>query len=217
MLFAHLLASLLFALLALPLLDAAGYGLIGFIVQVAWMLLAGAFIASSVPRLRAPTFAFAATTLAANLFAIFDGGFAALLVARGLSAGFILFLTGLLLSHLIRAQEVSTDTILGGVSVYLLLGILFYTFYSLAQITNPGAFVSGGDVLTDRSGSGRYTSLIYFSFVTLTTLGYGDITPAIPLTRALAAIEAVLGQLYVAILIARLIGLYLVQGRDATR
>ncbi len=82
--------------------------------------------------------------------------------------------------------------------VYLLLGIIWSRFYQFAGLMIPGAFH-----LPD--GPATLTSYVYFSFVTLATIGYGDIYPVHPIARNLAIIEAITGQMYIAVLIARLV------------
>ena len=94
------------------------------------------------------------------------------------------------------------DTLSGAVSVYLLIGITFGQLYDLVETLWPGCFVANlanGETL-------GWSQLLFYSFMTLTTVGYGDITPAIDATRSLAILEGTIGVLYVAILIARLIG-----------
>ena len=114
---------------------------------------------------------------------------------------------------LLRAQRVTSDTILGGICVYLLLGMLWMSTYGLVEIVRPGSFLLGGVPLGEAGTEldrFRYAEILYFSFVTLTTVGYGDVTPASAAARSLAVGEAIVGQLYLAIFVARLMGLHLV-------
>jgi len=92
-----------------------------------------------------------------------------------------------------------------GISVYLILGLLWGLAYTLAAQITPNAFASNtpGTVIT-MSG---FTA-IYFSFMTLTTVGYGDITPVADVARMLAMLEAMTGTLFVGVMIARLVCLY---------
>ncbi len=101
-----------------------------------------------------------------------------------------------------RATQVDRDILVGSVCVYLLLGIFWYLLYRILITLQPDSFAS----LTDQDGT--EFSLLYFSFTTLTTLGYGDISPTNPISMSLANFEAIVGQLYPAITIARLVGLY---------
>jgi len=131
-------------------------------------------------------------------------------VARlGATIGFLLFISGIVLSDVMRTERVSFDTISGGLAVYLLLGLIFTEVYALILVTNPTAihFSTIGD-------GGDIASIAYYSFITLTTLGYGDILPVSKSARAMASLEAVVGQVYLAVLVARLVGLHTSQSRE---
>ena len=134
----------------------------------------------------------------------------------GMNLLFFALTAGLVLQSLWRQSEVSTDTILGGINVYLLLGLVFTFAHGLLETLQPGAYQMGGLPLTEQLIGGEgYASLstfIYYSFTTLTTLGYGDISPARPVSQMLSSAEAVVGQLYVAVFIARLVALHTIAG-----
>lgn len=119
-----------------------------------------------------------------------------------------------LFTHLWHATEVTVDQILGAISLMLLLALAWAALFDfLAGLPlEPEAFrgLSDGTHAFQDSRSGE---LIYFSLVTLTTLGYGDIVPVHPMVRTLAALEALCGQLYIAILVARLVALYMSPSR----
>jgi voltage-gated potassium channel len=103
------------------------------------------------------------------------------------------------------ARAVDREHLYAGLSAYLLAGIFFGVFYWVLERTWSGSFAIPGD------GAQNNFSLpvaIYYSFVTLTTLGYGDIAPRSEVVRGLAIMEAVAGQLYLAVMIARLVSLY---------
>jgi hypothetical protein len=105
------------------------------------------------------------------------------------------------LGQTLRTGPVTLHRIQGGVAAYLLLGVIWAHAYSLVALLRPGSF-SGAANLTDGP-----RGWLYFSFVTLTTMGYGDVLPVHPTARSLATAEAVTGSLYLAILIGRLVGL----------
>ena len=115
------------------------------------------------------------------------------------------------LSDILSAKRVSAETIAASLCVYLLLAIGWSIAYSLLDYTIPEAFSvstsSSGESARMLFGTGEASEAIYYSLVTITTLGYGDVSPVSPLARALAGIEALVGQLYIAVLIARLVAL----------
>lgn len=105
-----------------------------------------------------------------------------------------------------RPGPVTRHRIQGAIAVFLLLGLIWATAYELLHLIHPDAF--NGAV---GNAPGALT-WIYYSFVTLTTMGYGDITPVHPIARSLAAAEAVSGQLYIAVTLARLMALHVSAG-----
>ncbi len=123
------------------------------------------------------------------------------------SFAFFGFNTVTILLHIIRENRITHDTIYGAICGYLLLGLSWGLVFSLMEFVAPGSLALG----SAHSGeSARLASLMfYYCFVTLTTLGYGDIIPVSAPARSLSTLEAVLGQLYLTILIARLVGMYI--------
>jgi hypothetical protein len=107
----------------------------------------------------------------------------------------------------LRGRAVDSERIFAALGVYLLAGVVFGVVYHVLDGIEPGSlrtsFAEG-----DGAAGASLGTCIYFSFVTLATLGYGDVVPASELTRTLATLEAVGAQLYLAVLIARLVGLY---------
>lgn len=103
--------------------------------------------------------------------------------------------------------EISVNRIIGAISIYLLLGVLWAVAYTLVEISSPGS-ITGFDV---GAGSQWDSNWLYFSFVTMTTLGYGDIAPVSAIARVLAYMQAVFGQFYIAILVAGLVSAYISQ------
>ncbi len=126
-------------------------------------------------------------------------------------AVFLGFAIVVILRQVLRASRVSNDTLSGAVSCYLLLGVFFAFLYAAIALAYPGSFLIDGRKLTPEISHFFYQheigKLIYFSIVTLATVGYGDITPLSPPARSLAMVESVTGQFYVAILIARLVSI----------
>jgi voltage-gated potassium channel Kch len=119
------------------------------------------------------------------------------------------FMTVTIVGRLWQVKTVTLDTILGSVCAYLLLGMTWAMVCVLIGIFVPGSYAAGGEPLLYSGEMGReiYANSIYYSFITLTTLGYGDIIPLSPPARSLAALEALVGQMFIAVLVARLVGL----------
>lgn len=119
---------------------------------------------------------------------------------------FIVFLITNLLYFILRARHVNAEVLCAGISVYLLLATAWMFAYLLVSDLSPGAFVftAGPEAGQALSGFNAY----YFSFITLTTVGFGDIVPVSHVARMLAATEATTGTLFMAVLIARLVSLY---------
>jgi hypothetical protein len=113
----------------------------------------------------------------------------------------LLLFLAVVLGQTLRAGPVTFHRLLGAVAAYLLLGIIWAYAYELVALLRPPAF-SGAVNLADGP-----RAFYYFSFVTLTTVGYGDVLPVHPAARSLAMLEAVTGPLYLAILVARLVSL----------
>ena len=113
---------------------------------------------------------------------------------------------------MIRSKRVSADTIFGAVAVYLLFGVIVaMLFYFLNNIAPGSVIASVGEATNLVERYDQFSDILYFSFVTLTSVGYGDLTPIGPAARGLAMFEGVVGQLYLAVLIARLVGIHVAQ------
>ena len=119
---------------------------------------------------------------------------------------FLIFLIWEFLQFILRAPRVNSEVICAGLSIYLLLGLMWMFAYLLVAQTAPDAFAFSTGPTAERSLHGA--SAFYFSFSTLSTAGFGDITPVSHVARMLAAMEAITGTLYVAVLISRLVALY---------
>lgn len=111
----------------------------------------------------------------------------------------------LILRDILLSQQVTIDTIRGGICVYLLIGFVWALLYGITASLDNDAFSQS---IIEIESYGR---AVYFSFTTLTTLGYGDIIPVSPLAKMLTNLEAIIGQLYPAILISILVGGYMSQ------
>lgn len=124
------------------------------------------------------------------------------------SAVFLIYITLVILAALLSETQVTSDTVLGGICVYLLMGVVWFMLYAVVLQIRPDAILANGEPL-GASLAAAPSSLLYFSYVTLATLGYGDVVPNSPATQMMASAEAMTGQLFVAILIARLVGMHI--------
>ena len=125
-----------------------------------------------------------------------------------LSVLFLGFVVGIIMAYLFREEQITADMIIGAICVYFLIGLMWAIGYNLMEMFEPGTFQVPHGAEPDIS------HFSYYSFVTLTTLGYGDITPISNAARSLSVLEAAMGQLYLAVLIARLVGVRVSQSRN---
>lgn len=122
---------------------------------------------------------------------------------------FLAFLVVVILLFIFGEHEVTTNVIYASIVVYLLIAIMWAFVYSVLESIQPGSFTIGEGQID--IGKRLY---IYYSFVTITTLGYGDITPTTDLANSFSFLEAITGQLYLTILIARLVGIQIAQSMN---
>jgi len=119
-------------------------------------------------------------------------------------------LAAIVLMQVFRDGPITAQRLQGAVAVYLLFGLAWAFTYKIIALRWPSAFVSAAGALDTKKDLS--SSFVYFSFVTLTTVGYGDVTAVHPMARSLATAEALVGQLYPAILLARLVSMEARQG-----
>ena len=112
-----------------------------------------------------------------------------------------------LLSGILGRQEITQDTIRGSMAVYLLFGILFALLYRIVYILKPSEFAAS-------IAPGLIPEFLYFSFTTLTTLGYGDISPLGPISRSLTTLEMITGPVYLTVLVSKLVGHYVSRSKE---
>ncbi|MCZ6478782.1 MAG: potassium channel family protein [candidate division NC10 bacterium] len=129
------------------------------------------------------------------------------LVSKSLTILFLIFIAITVLFHVLKDEEVTADKIYGALVVYLLIGFTWALLFTVIEGIRPQSFLIGD--LQRASIRDMSTHFTYYSFVTLTTLGYGDITPLTPAAKTFSFMEAVFGQIYIAVLIARLVGLHI--------
>lgn len=117
-----------------------------------------------------------------------------------------------ILQYIFRNRTLTVDGIFATVTVYLILGILFSKIYLLLLAWNPGSFNLPVQSMTPQV---LQSNVLYFSLVTLATVGYGDVLPVSETARTLAVIEATVGQFYVAVIVAVFVGMYASQPRQS--
>ena len=181
----------------------AGHLGLGVWVRAAFMivLVQGAYFAGTTRRhlwtavcLAVPAFLLQGAAISVDAPALDFGATSSTLV-------FLVYVTVVSTVRVLSPGAVTADRLVGSAVVYLLLGLVWSMLFALQEVLQPGSFAG-----LDR-GVYQGDELLYFSFVTLTTLGYGDISPLTPITRTTVWLEAVVGQLYLAILVARLVGI----------
>jgi hypothetical protein len=123
----------------------------------------------------------------------------------GIMLLFFVLTAWIAMRQVLFSGPVDGNKLMGAICIFLLFGMIWTMLYLLVAALLPDSF-SG---LGHGEWQDHFPDLTYFSFVTLTTLGYGDISPALPLVRFLAFMEAIVGQLYIAILVASLVGAHL--------
>jgi hypothetical protein len=128
-----------------------------------------------------------------------------MVMVQSVMAVFFVFIAWIMLSHVLKSERVSWEKIAAAICVYLILGLIWALMYSILYSLFPGAFNIGNPLMSD---------FVYYSFITLSTLGYGDITPLIASAQALSYVEAITGQIYLAVLIAGLVGMHIANPKE---
>ena len=149
--------------------------------------------------------------VAVGVWSGIDGSRTAALAQGVLTLIFLAFVTVRIVLHLFQCDRVDADTLCAAACAFLVAGVAWAAAYSVVYDLSPDAFRIEGPA-GERSlslSSRQSVHVLYFSFVTLTTLGYGDVIPLSAPARVLAMLEASAGQLYLAVLVARLVGLHL--------
>ena len=149
--------------------------------------------------------AFAAIGAVLNLTDVVRPGATVYLMSNLATLAFLGLATAECFRQIATTNTIDANRITGAICVYFLLGVMWSVLYAVLEYVVPGSFAG----LTAQDTSDWNPDWIYYSFVTLTTLGYGDILPISFSARALAYMEAVVGQFYIAILVAGLVSAYM--------
>jgi len=196
-----LLIVLFVVFVVLPAIDygRAGTGfVVGLVLDV--VLLASVYALSGTRRTLRVGFLLCGITLVASTVGLLTGAMVFRTIGLACFVVTLAYVAYAMVAELFRARTVDASTVCAAISGYLAVGLLWALLYALV-VARDAAAVRG------LASSGEFSSLLYFSFTTLTTLGYGDLVPVSSLARSLATLEAVVGQMYLAITIARLVGL----------
>lgn len=151
-------------------------------------------------------------TLGARWADIILGHTGFVFTSAALSMVWVAYAVVIIVPALFLRRQVTLDTIFGAVIVYLLAALAFAFAFGLIEYSAPGSFSGLPEEMAGRPGL-TSDAMMYFSLVSITTMGYGDIVPVSELARSFAVLEGVFGQLYLAVMIARLVGLHIVHER----
>jgi hypothetical protein len=139
------------------------------------------------------------------------------MIGHGLVIVFYSWAAVLIVASLFRRQAVSPDSVFGAICGYLLLGMAWGVLYSMLDTIRPGSFEVGSRLAEQvQADHSRIHLFTYYSFITLTTVGYGDVTPLSTPARTCAWLEALTGQFYLAVLVAGLVGALLAKKSEAS-
>ena len=199
-----LFAALLLLLISVPFVEDGPYGRVTLAVYTLLVVTAGAGVvghgggsAVIATLLAVPTAVF---LFVARVYEL--PGF--LLTAQMFGAAFFFVVTVYLIAYVFRRDVLTIDKLYGAAAAYLLLGVMWTYFYWILLIVSPGALTLGGEPMINAAPS----TMLYFSFVTLTATGMSDIMPVDPVARMVCALEMITGVLFIAVLIARLASSY---------
>jgi voltage-gated potassium channel Kch len=211
--FTILLCTLAVFMCVLPFISEVGVGAIALRIGTSLLLLAAVYSVSERRWHLILAIVLALPAVAVQMAPSLLGDHGTLMLRMGMSAALLTYIAILISVFLLKQSRVSADMILGAINVYLLFAIAFMFLHAFVEISTPGSYLYQGEslssVLKGHPEVDALAFLLYFSVVTMTTLGYGDITPAVPAARMLCSLEAVIGQLFVAVFIARLVSLHI--------
>lgn len=180
---------------------------------LATVLIAAALAVSNDQKHTRLTLALAGACLILTVLAQLAGSSSLRIAQEILTIGFLVHVVRLIVRRLFQQRQVDYDTIAASLCGYILIGVTFAVVFSLVMDIDDSALSIAKSEppseLAIHFGDQHTATAIYFSFVTLTTLGYGDITPVSMPARMLTTAEALIGQLYLVILVARLVGLHI--------
>lgn len=201
---AFLFYALITLILIVPLTREGAPGAVVVSVAFIFILISGVYAVSDNPRHRLVSLALGGVLILGYLTAAFmPARFNTQVIGLTFGTPFFIFVTHRLLMYVSNAERVGQDELYASASAYLMFGFTWTGVYGLVEFLQPGSFsnLSGSEgVIWDK--------LFYFSFVTLTTLGYGDVAPLSDIARHTAILESIAGVLTLSFLVARIVSLY---------
>jgi len=201
-------ASLLCLISALPFFSDNAAGMMALLALSSTVLMLAVYAVSDTHSGLVVGLVLGVPTLVFSWLSLMVGGFAVDVLCFSFGTLFHGYVTVKILLHVLQQRRITEDTLSAAVVVYLMMGVAWAWAYNLVDVVLPGSFQSAG-ALAD--GTLPWHELLYFSYVALTTLGFGDINPVSRVARSLAILQGISGVLYVAVLVARLVGMYISQ------
>jgi len=219
--FVVLLIALSVRLLLLPLFQAifpsAGSGVLRSLTGLLfiWILLSALVAASQTRRSLIISLALLLIGITVDGMGVFWPGPVLASIGGAVDAVFLVWCVVLILFRVFTVTRVTFDTIAASLCAYVLIGLAWGSLYAVIERLHPESFIytSAPDASSD-SGQDAFPA-VYFSMVTLSTLGYGDVVPGTSSLRLLVCGEALMGQIYLAVLVARLVGMHLAESLNA--
>jgi len=213
--FGILLSIFLMQMLTAPLFEgsiAAGYAA----DILFYLLLAAAAFSVQDSRFFKLAILLGACAIAGECASYISEGALIMVITNFIAAAYLALVTILIAASVTRQQSISADSVMGGLCVYVLIGIFWIIMFVNLELIRPGSFSFG--IHGQNPGmDATYGLLMYYSFVTLLTIGYGDVIPMSSMAQTLTILEGLIGQFYLIFFMASLVGLYIQkrQRRDA--
>lgn len=205
--FLYLLVALLIFIIGVPItfdLDLISLR-VSRILGITCLLVIGIWSMRGAGRLFSAGMVFAIIGVTLNLLAIARVDHTLHIYSTVAMFGFLLLSSWSAMRQVAVGNDISLNRIIGAICIYLLLGVMWSIAYGIIEYLQPGSFRG----LTEQDTTAWNRDWVYYSFVTLTTLGYGDITPVSQTARSFSLVEAVVGQFYLAVLVAGLVSAYI--------
>lgn len=211
--FSWLLSALLVFLVVVPIAEDLGFisGRIMRVLMFSWLLAFGVWSLKGFGKLYHIGIGLAVAGIVLSVLSANTPGDMYAVSSFVAALAFVLVAVWCIGQQIVIGNEISANRVVGAISLYLLLGVLWAISYAVLEMFLPRSFTGFSETLNN----GWSSEWLYFSFVTMTTLGYGDITPVTATARTLAYMQAVFGQFYIAILVAGLVSAYITERQRA--